>query len=219
MRIAYIGLGTMGGPMVTNLLEAGHELAVYDVRCDLADPHLESDARWADSPAVAARGAELILTSLTGPREVELVALGDRGIVHGAERDAVYADLSTSSPTLIRRIHGTFAERGVHVLDAPVSGGPPGAQQGFGQGMLLSLRMEPVVFRNDFDQPRITLKLARKDVGLAAELADELDVSLPVATLTEQLEVEGPVRGYGDKDYSSFFLLQEACAGVEVRHP
>lgn len=297
MRIAYIGLGTMGGPMVANLLEAGHELAVHDVRRELAAPHLESGARWADSPAEAAQGAELILTSLPGPREVELVVLGDRGIVHGAERDAVYADLSTSSPTLIRRIHGIFAERGVHVLDAPVSGGPPGAQQGtlaimvggdqevfervrpalraigdkvtyvgaigsgavaklvhnmilfctaqalaegftlgvkagvapdrllevvregaFGQGMLLSHWMEQVVFRNDFDQPRFTLKLARKDVGLAAELAGELDVPLVVATLTEQLQIEGLVRGYGDKDFSSIFLVQEARAGVDVRH-
>ncbi len=128
MRIAYIGLGTMGGPMVANLLEAGHEMAVHDVRRQMANPHLESGARWADSPREAARGAELILTSLPGPREVELVALGEQGIVHGAERDAVYADLSTSSPTLVRRIHGIFAERGVHVLDAPVSGGPRGAE-------------------------------------------------------------------------------------------
>ena len=66
MRIAYIGLGTMGGPMAANLLEAGHELAVYDIRCELAALHLESGARRADSPAEAARGAELILTFPAG---------------------------------------------------------------------------------------------------------------------------------------------------------
>jgi 3-hydroxyisobutyrate dehydrogenase len=130
MRIAFIGLGTMGGPMVANVLEAGHDVVVHDVRRAAAEPYLELNARWADSPAEAAREAELVLTSLPGPREVELVALGERGIDEGARAGAIYADLSTSSPTLIRRIHAELAGKGVQVLDAPVSGGPGGAKRG-----------------------------------------------------------------------------------------
>ena len=84
---------------------------------------------WANSAAEAAQGAELILTSLPGPKQVEEVALGEGGILQGAAKGAVYADLSTSSPTLIRRIYEQFAEQGVHVLDAPVSGGPVGAER------------------------------------------------------------------------------------------
>ena len=136
MRIAFIGLGNMGRHMAANLQRAGHELIVHDVRKEAAEGHLANGAAWADSAAEAAQGAELILTSLPGPKEVEQVALGEQGIIHGAGRDAVYADLSTSSPTLIRRVHGVFAERGIHVLDAPVSGGPHGAQRGTLQVMV-----------------------------------------------------------------------------------
>jgi 3-hydroxyisobutyrate dehydrogenase len=130
MKVAFIGVGTMGGHMAANVLKAGHELIVFDVRRATAEPLLAKGARWADSAAQAAQQAELILTSLPGPREVEAVALGEGGILQGAPRGSVYADLSTSSPTLIRRIAETFKEQGIHVLDAPVSGGPNGAEAG-----------------------------------------------------------------------------------------
>src|SRR6059058_3840747 len=127
MLIAFIGLGNMGRHMAANLQKAGHDLIVHDVRPETAAGHLANGARWANTTAEAAQGAELILTSLPGPRQVEEVALGEGGILQGAARGAVFADLSTSSPTLIRRIHQEFAEHGVHVLDAPVSGGTRGA--------------------------------------------------------------------------------------------
>jgi 3-hydroxyisobutyrate dehydrogenase len=130
MRIAFIGLGNMGGPMALNLLKAGHALTVHDVRREAAAPHLERGAAWADSPRAAAERAELIFTSLPGPAEVERVSTGPGGVIEGAARGAIYADLSTGSPTVMRRIHDRFAERGVPVLDAPVSGGVGGAQQG-----------------------------------------------------------------------------------------
>src|SRR5262249_38405713 len=120
MRIAFIGLGNMGGPMALNLMKAGHSLVVSDVRREAAAPHLDGGASWADGPRAAADGAELILTSLPGPPEVERVATGPGGIIEGAARGSVYADLSTGSPTVMRRIHDAFAARGVHVLDAPV---------------------------------------------------------------------------------------------------
>ena len=87
-------------------------------------PSCANGATWAESAAEAAQGAELILTSLPGPKQVEDVALGEGGILQGAAKGAVYADLSTSSPTLIRRIYAEFAEQGIHVLDAPVERRP-----------------------------------------------------------------------------------------------
>ena len=104
MKIGFIGLGNMGGPMALNLLKAGHTLVVYDVRRQAAAPHLERGAKWAESPRAAARESELILTSLPGPAEVEAVALGADGIIHGAVPGSVYADLSTNSPTMMRKI-------------------------------------------------------------------------------------------------------------------
>jgi 3-hydroxyisobutyrate dehydrogenase len=136
MNIGFIGLGNMGGPMALNLIKAGHALKVYDVRPKSAASHLDKGARWAASPRAAAADSELVLTSLPGPAEVESVATGADGVIHGAASGATYADLSTGSPSVMRRIHGIFKERGVHVLDAPVSGGVPGAVNGTLQVMV-----------------------------------------------------------------------------------
>ena len=129
MKIGFIGLGNMGGPMASHIIGAGHEVTVHDVRKEAAAPQLEKGAQWADSPRAVAAASEIVFTSLPGPKEVEAVTLGEGGVLQGAEPDAVYIDLSTSSPTLIRSICATFQEKKVHVLDAPVSGGPVGAQE------------------------------------------------------------------------------------------
>ena len=127
MRIGFIGTGNMGKPMASNLIRAGHQLTVHDLRREAAIDLLESGATWADSPEDAAQGNEFVFTSLPGPADVEAVTLGERGVLAGMAAGTVYADLSTNSPTVIRRIHQRFQERGFVVLDAPVSGGVYGA--------------------------------------------------------------------------------------------
>jgi 3-hydroxyisobutyrate dehydrogenase-like beta-hydroxyacid dehydrogenase len=128
MKIGFIGLGTMGQHMAMNLLRGGHALTVHDLRRDAASPHLTAGAKWADTAAAAAEGAEVVFTSLPGPVEVEAVALADHGLLPSMGKGTAYFDLTTNSPTLVRRLHARFAERGVAVLDAPVSGGPRGAR-------------------------------------------------------------------------------------------
>ena len=128
MKIGFIGLGTMGGPIALNAIRGGHRLVVHDIRRESATPHLEMGAEWADSPREVAQRSEIVFTSLPGPVEVEAVALGEDGL--GLTSGKVYLDLSTSSPDLIREVHARLAPRGVHVLDAPVSGGPEGARTG-----------------------------------------------------------------------------------------
>ena len=128
MKIGFIGLGIMGHSMASNIRQGGYELVVHDIRKEAAAPHLAAGAAWADMPRGVAEAAEVVFTSLPGPAEVETVALGDEGLLAGMSPGKVYFDLSTSSPALIRRIHAVFAARGVHVLDAPVSGGPRGAR-------------------------------------------------------------------------------------------
>ena len=76
MRIGFIGLGNMGGPMALNVLKGGHSMVVTDIRHELAKPHLAQGARWADTPRAVAQASEVVFTSLPGPREVELVVLG-----------------------------------------------------------------------------------------------------------------------------------------------
>lgn len=125
MRIGFIGLGNMGGPMALNVLRAGHTMAVLDVRPELAKPHLAAGARWADTPKAVAEASDVVFTSLPGPAEVEAVALGPDGIIEGLRPGGVYVDLSTNSPTLLREAHRRFAERGCSVMDAPLGGRSP----------------------------------------------------------------------------------------------
>jgi 3-hydroxyisobutyrate dehydrogenase len=128
MKVGFIGLGTMGAHMARNAMKGGHELVVHDIHRAAAEPHLAAGAKWAASPREVAGATEVVLTSLPGPLEVEKVAVGDDGILSGMSPGKAYFDLSTNSPTLVRKLHGIFAAKGVHLLDAPVSGGPRGAE-------------------------------------------------------------------------------------------
>jgi 3-hydroxyisobutyrate dehydrogenase-like beta-hydroxyacid dehydrogenase len=130
MRVGFIGLGLMGNHMATNIQKAGHDMIVHDLRPEAAKPHLSAGAKWADSPRQVAEASEVVFTSLPTPPDVEAVALGEHGILAGLGRGRAYFDLSTNSPTVVRRISKLFADRGVHMLDAPVSGGPRGAKSG-----------------------------------------------------------------------------------------
>ena len=130
MKVGFIGLGTMGTHMAASLQRAGHELVVNDLRREAAEPHVGRGAVWAATPRDVAQAVEVVFTSLPGPPEVESVVLGEHGILGGLRRGSAYVDLSTNSPTLMRRIHTRLGEQGIDVLDSPVSGGPSGAQSG-----------------------------------------------------------------------------------------
>ena len=130
MQLGFIGLGTMGAGMAANLQKAGYKLIVHDVRQDSAMPHLKAGAKWADSPKALSAQCQAIFTSLPGPPEVEAVALGSNGLIEGMAKGSAWFDLTTNSPTLVRRLHKIFSQRGLHLLDAPVSGGPQGAKSG-----------------------------------------------------------------------------------------
>jgi 3-hydroxyisobutyrate dehydrogenase-like beta-hydroxyacid dehydrogenase len=128
MRVGFIGLGIMGASMASNVQKGGHALVVHDLRAEAAAPHVAAGATWAATPRQVAEASDVVLTSLPGPAEVEAVALGDDGLLAGLGPGKTYVDLSTNSPTVVRRLHATFARRGIAVLDAPVSGGPRGAR-------------------------------------------------------------------------------------------
>jgi 3-hydroxyisobutyrate dehydrogenase-like beta-hydroxyacid dehydrogenase len=131
MKVGFIGLGTMGRHMAANLQKAGHELVVHDVRREAAESHVKAGARWADSPRAVAEASEVVFTSLPEPRDVEAVALDEKtGLLAGLTAGKAFFDLSTNSPTVVRKLHAVFKARGVHMFDAPVSGGPRGAESG-----------------------------------------------------------------------------------------
>ncbi len=128
MRVGFIGLGTMGASMALNVRAAGYDAVVNDIRREASAPHLEAGATWADSARKVAEAADVVFTSLPGPREVEEVALAEDGLLAGMRRGTAWFDLSTNSPNVVRRLHERFAAKGVAMLDSPVSGGPAGAK-------------------------------------------------------------------------------------------
>jgi 3-hydroxyisobutyrate dehydrogenase-like beta-hydroxyacid dehydrogenase len=296
--VGFIGLGNMGSGMAGNIQKADYPMVVYDIRTEITKPFIDRGARLGTSPAEVASQCDVTFTSLPGPKEVEAVALGAQGILEGIKPGAVYVDLSTSRPTLIRQIEPKFRAKGAHVLDAPVSGGKTGAQtrnlavmvggereiferikpildafgdkvfyagaigagsvcklvhnmighgmrQAIAEGLTLGVKagvdaealwecvrrgavgrmsglhggLPATVFRGQFDPPTFALELARKDIMLATELGREFDVPMPVANLAEQIAIQGMNRGWGSRDSSVTFLLQEEASGVEVRAP
>ena len=116
--------------MSRNVLAAGHELVVHDIRREAADELVAAGATWADSPAQAGAGRELVITSLPGPVQVEQVLLAPGGLLDGLEPGSIWADMSTSVPAVAARVRELAEPRGVRVLDAPVSGMAAGAHAG-----------------------------------------------------------------------------------------
>jgi len=117
----------MGASIALNAIKGGFALTVHDLRRDAAQAHLKAGATWADTVEEAGREADVVLTSLPGPKEVKAVA---EGLLKVMRPGSVWFDLSTNSPTVIRELHARFAQRKVSLLDAPVSGGPAGAKSG-----------------------------------------------------------------------------------------
>jgi 3-hydroxyisobutyrate dehydrogenase len=130
MRVGFIGLGHMGQHMARHVAQAGHEVAAFDVRPEAIAELTRHGARRAASVADAATAADVVFTSLPGPPEVEAVATGPDGLLDAMPSGSVYVDLSSNSPSVVRRLSATFAERGIAMLDAPVAGGVEGADAG-----------------------------------------------------------------------------------------
>jgi 3-hydroxyisobutyrate dehydrogenase-like beta-hydroxyacid dehydrogenase len=127
MQLGFVGTGTMGNPMARCLLEAGHALTVYDIRREATTNLCERGARWADNPCAVAKASEVVFTSLPGPTEVEKGVLDPfTGILSGLRPGGAYIDMTTNAPSVFRRVAEVCRARGVEVLDAPVSGRPPG---------------------------------------------------------------------------------------------
>lgn len=130
MKLAYIGLGTMGAPMAANLLEAGFDVTVHNRTRSKEEALAAQGAKRADSPQAAAADADVVMINVSDTADVEAVVLGESGALHGMKAGSILIDFSTISPAATRRVAETLAERDIHMLDAPVSGGSEGAEKG-----------------------------------------------------------------------------------------
>ena len=166
MRVGFIGLGIMGSRMAANLRRAGHDLVVHNRTRATADAWAqEHGATVAATPAEAAREADVVITVVVDGPQVEAVLLGDDGVVHGAGSELLCVDMSTISPTQTRRIGAALAERGIHFMDAPVTGSSPKAEDG-------TLTIMAGGATEDFERARPLLEAMGQLVVYAGGLGD-----------------------------------------------
>lgn len=130
MRIAFVGMGTMGAAMALNLLNTGFDVTVHNRTREREIPLERAGANRAVTPADAAANVEIVITCVSDTPDVERVLLGDEGVVHGASEGTLIIDMSTTSPEATVKMAETLTKRNLKMIDAPVSGGSEGAQKG-----------------------------------------------------------------------------------------
>jgi 2-hydroxy-3-oxopropionate reductase len=188
MKIGFIGLGIMGKPMAANLIKAGHELVVSTHNEAAASELAELGASSAGTPREIAAQVELLITMLPNSPQVRDVALGPDGIASGARSDLIYVDMSSIAPAVAQEVAQALGERGVKMLDAPVSGGEPKAIDG-------TLSIMVGGDREAFDQVHDVLAAMGSSVvhvgeigaGNTTKLANQVIVALNIAAVSEAL--------------------------------
>lgn len=130
MKIGFIGTGVMGRGIINNLLKANYDVVVYNRTKAHAHSVLDNGATWADGPKAIAEAADLVITMVGYPKDVEEQYYGDNGLFAGAHAGQIFVDMTTSTPTLAEQLATDGEKYGVKVLDAPVSGGDVGAKNG-----------------------------------------------------------------------------------------
>jgi len=129
VKVGFIGVGNMGGPMCRNIIKrSNHQVTVFDLNPAAVKACTELGAGAAGSIAEATRAADIVMTSLPMPKDVEMVTLGDGGILASINPEQTYIDLSTNAPSMVKKIGAAMAAKGIPMLDAPVSGGTTGAE-------------------------------------------------------------------------------------------
>ena len=130
MKIGFIGLGIMGKPMSKNMLKAGYELVIYDINTAAVEEVAGAGAQVASSAKAVAEVSDVIITMLPNSPHVKEVVLGDNGVIDGVKSGSVLIDMSSIAPLASKEIAAKLLEKGVEMLDAPVSGGEPKAIDG-----------------------------------------------------------------------------------------
>jgi 2-hydroxy-3-oxopropionate reductase len=188
MKIGFIGLGIMGKPMSRNLLKAGYQLVVFNRSKAAMDELVAAGASAAANPREVAKQAEIVITMLPNSPHVRDVVLGEAGIIEGAGKGSVVIDMSSIAPLVSREIAARLAEKGIEMLDAPVSGGEPKAIAG-------SLSVMVGGKKEIFDKCYPVMKAMAGSVvlvgsagaGNIAKLANQVIVAINIAAVSEAL--------------------------------
>jgi 3-hydroxyisobutyrate dehydrogenase len=219
MKIAFVGTGVMGQGMVANLLKAGHEVTVYTRTQAKADGLLALGAKWASSPAESARGADIAISMVGYPNDVEEVWRGPQGFMSSAKPGCVLIDMTTSSPALARSLAAEAAAKGFGPLDAPVSGGDRGAREG-----TLTIMAGGAQQDFDFAQPvfaamgKTIVLQGAPGTGQLCKLANQIGIASGMIAMAEALafaratglNLETTLRSISGGGASSWALLNLA---------
>lgn len=292
MKVGFIGLGIMGKPMARNLLKAGYKLVVYNRTQSKMDELVREGAEAAQNPRSLGEKSDVVITMLPDSPDVKEVIEGVDGVFEGAEKGSLLIDMSTISPIVSRELSQKARDRGLRMLDAPVSGGEPGAEQGTlsimvggsvqdyekayplfevlgktithvgeaGAGQVVKACNQIVVAsiiggvsealvlggkagvspdliidtlsgglagnkimevrRNNFLEhdfkPGFKLELHHKDLGIALAAGRKYGVSLPLTSISDQLQGALIAKGKGEKDHTEMLTLIEEMAQYEI---
>jgi len=188
MKIGFIGLGIMGKPMAKNLLKAGYELIVLDINKPAVNELTAMGAESAETPAEVGSKTKTIITMLPNSPEVKEVALGKKGLIEGATKGSVLIDMSSIAPLASREIAAALAEKGVEMLDAPVSGGEPKAIEGT---IAVMVGGKKEVFNASYDlmmaMAGSVVYVGEIGAGNIAKLCNQVVVALNIAAVSEAL--------------------------------
>ncbi|WP_315370693.1 2-hydroxy-3-oxopropionate reductase [Paenibacillus xylanexedens] len=187
-RIGFIGLGIMGRPMSLNLIRAGYDVSVYDINQTAVMSLADAGARGAASPKEVAEHSDVIFTMLPNSEHVRTVITSEQGVLAGANTGSIIIDMSSISPVVSKELAQLVSKSGLHMLDAPVSGGEPKAIDG---------TLAIMVGGNEmiFESVKEVLQVVGQDVtrvgdngsGATAKLANQIIVNLNIAAMSEAL--------------------------------
>lgn len=189
MHIGFIGLGVMGGPMAAHLQRAGHEVVVFNRTASRAEAWVsEHGGRAASTPREAAAGADLVCACVGADDDVRAVTVGADGAFAGMKADAVFVDHTTASAAVARELHEAARARGLHFIDAPVSGGQAGAQKGqlsvmCGGDVEPYARVEPVLK----SYGKMVARIGDSGAGQLCKMCNQLCIAGVVQGLAEAL--------------------------------
>ena len=294
LKVGFIGIGVMGGPMALNILKGGHPLTVYDVNPEAIARLTKAGAKAAGSPREVGAASDVVVTMLPEPAHVEQVVLGANGVAEGLRKGGVVIDMSTIDPRTSQRVGAELRRRGFHMVDSPVGktsehaetgtltlmvGGEPEVIErvkpvlnrmgnetyycggpgmghamkitnnllataimvantealaiGIKSGLTLELMTEvmrtTMAWNNQLaialpkkafigdDSPGFTVKLAAKDVRLAAELAEAQGFEALVGRATQATLERAMAKGFGERDTAALMRIREDELGIKVR--
>lgn len=189
MKLAFIGLGVMGGPMAGHLAKAGHSVTVYNrSRAKVQAWAAQHNGTVADTPAAAAEAADIVFSCVGNDDDVREVTITKHGAFQGMKRDAIFVDHTTASATVAQELHALAGARGLHFLDAPVSGGQSGAEQGIltvmvGGDAAPYARAEPVIAH----YARAVTLMGPSGAGQKTKMVNQICVAGVVQGLAEGL--------------------------------